>query len=178
MNEMPFSNQPVGDMARLAQAAREALTDQMVERFAVTGGNALELLDRLNDEPTSAAVHGLIDRLTEMHKVGALNTACDMVMLVHAARSALTDGMIERLFTLVESLAGSVSHEAVGDMIHNTCHSLSEAATESANAPASGGMLSTLALLRKPETQRSLQFLLAFAGKLHRSTCGETANAP
>jgi uncharacterized protein YjgD (DUF1641 family) len=177
MNEMPFSNQPVDEMTRLAQAAREALTDQMIERFAVTGGNALELLDRLNDETTSAAVHSLIDRLTEMHKVGALNTACDMVMLLHAARSAVTDSMVERLFMFVENLTGSISHNAVGDMIQNTCHALEEAAADSAKAPESAGMLSTLSLLRKPETQRSLQFLLAFAGKLRSATCGPTANS-
>lgn len=178
MNEMPFPNQPVDDMSRLAQAAREALTDQMVERFAITGGNALELLDRLNDEPTSAAIHSLIDRLTEMHKVGALNTACDMVMLVHAARSAVTDGMVERLFAFVESLLGAASHENVADMIHNASHSLEEAAADCAKNPASRGMMSTLSMLSKPETQRSLQFLMCFAGKLQdRSTASHDRSA-
>ena len=70
MNDM--SNQPpLGEMERLTLAAREALTDGMVERLAALGGNALELLDRLNDRATNAAVHSLIDRLTELHKVGA-----------------------------------------------------------------------------------------------------------
>ena len=82
MNDMSNPSPTVDDVNRLALAAREALTDQMIERFATTGGNALELLDRLNDEDTSAAIHRLIDRLTEMHKVGALDTACDMVMML------------------------------------------------------------------------------------------------
>jgi hypothetical protein len=30
-------------------SAREALTDNMIERLAMLGGNAMELLDRLND---------------------------------------------------------------------------------------------------------------------------------
>ncbi len=172
MNEMPFPDQPVEEMGRLAQAAREAVTDQMIERFAVTGGNALELLDRLNDEPTNAAVHNLIDLLTELHKVGALNTACDIIMVVHAARNALTDAMVERLFGVIEHLAGSVSHETIGDMIHNGCHALEEAAADSVKAPASGGIMSTFSLLSKPETQRNLQFLLSFAGKLRdRAGC-------
>ena len=33
MNDMAFSNQPLDEMARLALAAREALTDSMVERL-------------------------------------------------------------------------------------------------------------------------------------------------
>ena len=44
------------EIERLTLAAREALTDSMVERLAVTGSNALELIDRLNDEGTSAAL--------------------------------------------------------------------------------------------------------------------------
>ena len=48
---------PMDEMARLSLAAREALTDGMVERLTTMGGNGLELLDRLNDPDTSAAVH-------------------------------------------------------------------------------------------------------------------------
>ena len=163
---------PMNEMNRLAIAAREALTDQMVERLATSGGNALELLDRLNDEPTSAAIHGLIDRLTEMHKVGALDTACDLVMLAHAGRSALTDSMIERLFTYAEHMATSLGHEDVGDLVHNARSALDEAAQDVAKKPAKGGMMATLSLLSKPETQQSLQFLLSFAGKLKAKTSG------
>jgi hypothetical protein len=94
MNNMANLNPPVDEVDRLALAAREALTDQIIERVAITGGNALEVLDRLNDENTSAAMQCLIDRLTEMEKVGALDTACDMVMLLHTMRDALTDQMI------------------------------------------------------------------------------------
>ena len=85
MNDITLTNQPPTDeLARLTLAAREALTDTMVERLAVTGANALELIDRLNDEGTSAALHALIDRLTELHKVGAIDTLCDTLMMVHA----------------------------------------------------------------------------------------------
>jgi len=163
---------PMREMDRLAIAARDALTDQMVERLAASGGNALELLDRLNDETTSAAIHGLIDRLTEMHKVGALDTAVDLMMLAHAARSALTDNMVERLFAYVEHMATSLGNEDVGDLVHNARSAMDEAAHEVAKMPAKGGLLATLALLSKPETQQSLQFLLSFAGKLKAKTTG------
>jgi len=168
MTDMTLSNQPPPDeMTRLTIAAREALTDSMVERLAMLGGNALELLDRLNDPNTSAAVHTMIDRLTELHKVGALDTVCDLALTLHAVRSALTDNMVERLFMFAESMINTVGNEAMGELAENTRMALEEAAHDTAKAPPPrGGVMSTLSLLSKPETQRSLAFLLAFSSKL------------
>ncbi len=174
MNDM--SNQPpLGEMERLTLAAREALTDGMIERLASLGGNGLELLDRLNEPATNAAVHSLIDRLTELHKVGAIDTICDLAMTVHAMRNALTDNIVERLFMFAESMINTVGNEAMGELAENTRLALEEAAQESAKAPTpKGGMMSTLSLLGKPETQRSLAFLLAFSAKLQ----GRSGGAP
>ena len=157
MNDMSNPSPTVDDVNRLALAAREALTDQMIERFATTGGNALELLDRL----------------TEMHKVGALDTACDMVMLLQATRNALTDQMVERLATYAEYMVTSVANEDVCDLVTHACQAMNEAADESAKAPARGGLMATIALLSKPETQRSLQFLMNFANKLQTRPCAD-----
>ena len=173
MNDMSNPNPPVDDVDRLALAAREALTDQMIERLATTGGNAMEVLDRLNDEHTSAAIHRLIDRLTEMQKVGALDTACDMVMLLQAMRNALTDQMVERLTSYAEYMVTSVANEDVCDLVTHACQAMNEAAEESAKAPARGGLMATIALLSKPETQRSLQFLMNFATKLQNRPCAD-----
>jgi uncharacterized protein YjgD (DUF1641 family) len=172
MNDM--SNQPpLGEMERLTLAAREALTDNMVERLAVLGGNAMELLDRLNDPNTSAAVHSLVDRLTELHKVGALDTVCDLALTLHAARNALTDNMVERLFMFVESMINTVGNEAMGELAENARVALEDAARETGQSPPPrGGVMSTLSLLSKPETQRSLAFLLAFSSKLQGRASG------
>ncbi len=173
MNDVTLSNQPPTDeLARLALAAREALTDNMVERLAVTGANALELIDRLNDESTSAALHSLIDRLTELHKAGAIDTLCDTLMLLHAMRNALTDNMVERLFTFFEQMINTVGNEAMGELAQNTRLAFEAAAEETAQAKPSGGLLAMLAMLSKPETQRSLTFLLAFGEKLQRGATG------
>lgn len=173
MNVMPPPAHPSDDVSRFVQAARDALTDQMIERVAVTGSNALEILDRLDDEDTNAAVHHLIDRLAEMHKIGALDTVCDMVLLLHGMRSAVTDSIVERLFTLIENILNTVANDDVCDLVDVANHALNEAAAESAKMPAGGGIRATVALLTKPETQRSLQFLLNFAHKLqtHTSNC-------
>ncbi len=174
MNDNTPSNQPpMDEMSRLAQAAREALTDAMVERLAVTGANALELVDRLNDERTSDAVHALLDRLTELHKVGALNTLCDFVLLLHAARDAATDNIVERMFTFFEQMITTVGNEDMGALAENTRIALEEAAEEMEDKPMRGGLFSTLSMLSKPEAQRSLAFLLAFSDRLQRRTTGE-----
>jgi uncharacterized protein YjgD (DUF1641 family) len=170
MNDAMSSNQPSDEMARLALAAREALTDSMVERLAVTGATALELIDRLNDERTNAAVHAVIDRVTELHKMGALDTLFDFIALLHAARDALTDNMVERLFTFFEQITNTIGNEAMGTLAENTRNAVEEAAEEMGQATPRGGLLAMLTLLSKPETQRTLTFLLLFAEKLQRRT--------
>ena len=166
-----MTNQPpMDEMARLSLAAREALTDAMVERLASMGGNGLELLDRLNDPDTREAVHSLIDRLTELHKVGAIDTVCELALTVHAVRNALTDSMVERLFTFMESMINTVGNEAMGELAENARFAFEEAAQETAAAKPSGGLMGMVSMLSKPETQKSLAFLLAFSNKLQTRT--------
>jgi uncharacterized protein YjgD (DUF1641 family) len=171
MDDTRLSNQPSPEeLGRLAQAAQEALTDRIVERLATTGANALELLDRFNDEGTRAALHATIDRLTELHKVGALDTLFDTVMLVHAARNAATDSIIERLFSLVEQLINTVATEDMATLATNMREALGEAAQETKDLKPRAGLLSARALITRPETQQGLAFLLSFAEKLRRRT--------
>lgn len=170
MNDAHPSNQPVDDIARLAQAAREAMTDGMVDRLSVTGANALELVDRLNDENTRAALHALIDRVTELHKVGALDTLFDAVMVLHAARNACTDAIIERLFTFFEQMINTVDNEAMGTVVDHMRQALDEAALEVSRTTPRGGLLGTLQQLAKPETQRTLMFLMTYMEKLRQLT--------
>ncbi len=179
MNDTALSNQPPADeLLRLTVAAREALTDNMVERLAVTGANALELIDRLNDESTSAALHALIDRLAELHKVGAIDTLCDTIMMLHAARNALTDNMVERLFIFFEQMINTVGNEAMGELAQNTRLAFEMAAEETAQAAPRGGLFAMLTMLSKPEAQRSLAFLLAAGEKLQRSVTSPELMTP
>jgi uncharacterized protein YjgD (DUF1641 family) len=168
-----ISNQPMDEMARLTLAAREALTDSMVERLAMTGANALELLDRLNDERTASAIHAALDRLTELHKLGALDTMFQLVLVLHAMRNAATDNIVERLFGVAEQMLNTVGSESMCMLAENSRLALEEAAEEALKAPApKGGLFNTLAFLGKPETQRSLAFLLGFSQKLQQRTSG------
>jgi uncharacterized protein YjgD (DUF1641 family) len=172
MTEARMTNEPMDEIARLSTAAREALTDSMVERLATTGANALEVLDRLNDEGTGAAIHALIDRLTELHKLGAMDTLFDFVTLLHAARNASTDNIVERLFTSFEQMINTVGNEDMGRLAQNTRDAIDDAAAEAERMPTRSGLLATLSLLSKPEAQRSLMFLLSFGARLQQRAAG------
>lgn len=172
MSETLLTNQPLDEIARLTTAAREALTDSMVERLATTGAGALELIDRLNDERTHAAIHSMIDRITELHKVGAMDTLFDLVTLLHAARNASTDNIVERLFSFFEQMINTVGNEEMGRLAENTREALDDAAAAAAGTPAKGGIMATLSLLSKPEAQQTLMFLLSFGANLRRRTVG------
>lgn len=174
MTEMPRMNAPNADAGRLVQAVSEALTDSMVERLSITGANALEVVDRLNDETTRDAVMAVLDGLTQMHKSGALTTLIDSVMLIHAVRSAATDSMVERAFAFVEHMASNLATEELATLAHETKGALEDAVTECAKAPSGGGgIMNTLKMLGRPETQQALQFMLTFGCRLQQRTSGK-----
>lgn len=157
---------------RLVQAASEAMTDGMVERLTTTGGNALEVLDRLNDEDTKDAVVNVIERLTELNRSGALDTLFDLVILMHGARSALTDSMVERLVIWAETMISNVANEDLAQFAGETVDAMHEAAVETAQSKSSGGLMSTVAMLSKPETQQAMKFLMNFACKMQSNVAG------
>ena len=166
MDEMN-RNDPTPDIARLAKAATEAMTDGMVERLSTTAANSLDVVDRLNDEDTRDAIHALLDRVTEMHRSGAMDTVFDLVTLLHGARSAVTDSMIERMFIFVEHMINNLANEEIAAMAHNARRAMEEAVDDTnKQGKPKGGMLSTIAMLSKPETQQAMQFLLGFACKM------------
>ncbi len=168
MNESNLSNQPQNEIEMLLQAARDALTDSMVERLAETGANTLEVVNRLNDEDTKDAVLNIVDRVTELHRLGALDTLFDLVLVLHSARDALTDSMIERLFGFVEQMVNTLANEDIANLADDTRLALDAAVAETAAAAPKGGVWATLSMLSSPESQRSLSFLLSFGAQLRQ----------
>ena len=167
-------NEPENEMNALVQAARDALTDSMVERLTTTGANALDVLDRLNDEETRDAIHTVIDNLTEMNRVGSLQTLFDTVALLHALRTASTDNIVDRLFTFVEHLMNNMASEDFATLCNNAQTAMEEAADEAAKKTHSGGFFATLSMLNQPEAQRSLHFLLNFGAKLQQCSATQS----
>ena len=166
MTEMSLPNDPTADMSRLMQAMSESLTDSMVERLSITAANGLEVVDKLNDEDTREAVLALIDRLTELHRTGALDTMFQLLTLIHGCREAMTDSMVERLFAFVEHMMNNLANEEMADLAHNAKEAMKHASDEAASHQSSGGLFATLSMLSQPESQQALQFMMAFACKM------------
>ncbi|MBL6958217.1 MAG: hypothetical protein ISR52_04500 [Rhodospirillales bacterium] len=162
MSDTPLANDTEAGVIRLATAAQEALTDSMVERLSIAGANTLEVVDRLNDEDTRDAVLKIIYRVTELNRSGGLDTVFDLLTLIHGAREAMTDNMLERLFIFIEHMVNNLATEDVADMVHIMQSAMKHAASESENTK-TGGLLTTLGMLSKPQSQQALQFLLTFA---------------
>ncbi|HYG85535.1 MAG TPA: DUF1641 domain-containing protein [Azospirillum sp.] len=150
----------------LLRAAGDAITDGMVERAATTGANALEVLDRLNDEDTRAAILALTDGLTRLHRSGALETAINLLSMLHAMREAATDGMIERLVVFVETMISNLATEQIALLAKATEYAMEDAVADVQKVP-EPTMFGILRELRKPETLRTLSFLLAFGRRVH-----------
>ncbi len=162
-------------MEGLGEAAAAALTDGMVERMATTVATGLEILDRVNDPDTRAAMHRLIDGLTTMHTTGALDTVFEAAEVMQAARSAVTDDMIERLYHFLEVMITNLATREIAELARDTEMSLYQAARhcDDPNSPKSA--FGVVRELFKPESVRTLNLLLAFGNVLRERV--ESASA-
>ena len=154
------------EMAQLGEAGlavSQALTDNMVERLVTTGSHGLELLDRLNDEETREALHSALDGLTTMHSTGALNAVFEIAQMVQAARVAMTDQMVERLYHFAETMVTSLATQEIAQFAKDAELSFYDAAQIASNgAEAPKGLWGMLRVLSKPETIQTLNLLVAF----------------
>lgn len=89
----PEQHDPHVEVERLITAAGDALTDDMVARLAISAGDALELLDRVNRSGLDRA----IPVLAEMVNNGDLARLAHLARLMGSAEDALTDDMVGRL---------------------------------------------------------------------------------
>jgi uncharacterized protein YjgD (DUF1641 family) len=67
-------------------------------------------------------------------------------------------------------MINTVASEEMGTLAENAREALGEAADEVGKSAPRGGILATVSMLSRPETQRSLAFLLTFADKLQKRT--------
>lgn len=166
MTDTAAKEQASAEMQRLFGVVTDSLTDGMVERAASTAGNLLEVADHISEPDTLAAIHNVLDELTTLHKTGGLTSVFEAIHLFNALRNATTDGIVERGSIFIEHMINNLATEEIADLAANASEAMHEAAEEAAQAKHSGGLFATLAMLKKPETQASLHFLLTFAQKL------------
>jgi uncharacterized protein YjgD (DUF1641 family) len=112
-----------------------------------------------------------LDRLTELHRIGALDTLFDLVAIMHASKSASTDNIVDRLFAFFEQMVNTLGSDNLSRLAEGATSAMEDAVRETKDAKPKGGVLSTLSLLSKPESQKSLMFLLSLGQNLQKRCC-------
>jgi len=166
------------ELERLASAARDSLTDEMVGRLSSTAAEGMDLIDQVNRSGVGRALPALAQLVAN----GDLDRLVALARTFGAAQDSMTDEMVSRLAeTAAESVSlidrlnragldrivGSLERLAV--VLEVTMGALDAAKRDvGAQAPADGGLGGLWQLLRDPENQQSLHFLLAFAKEFRK----------
>jgi len=166
------------EIERVIGAGRDALTDEMVGRVAATAAEGMDLLDQVNRSGVGRA----LPALAQLVENGDLDRLVALARTFGAAQDALTDEMVGRL---VETMSESMSIvdrlnragperlvaglERLAGLLEATIGALDAAKRDMAAQPvAAGGLGGLWQLLRDPESQQSLRFLLAFAREFRK----------
>jgi len=192
------------DAERVLAAARDSLSDEMVSRLAGTASDAMDLIDRINRTGLYKAIpaiaelvnNGDLDRLAKLARVyGSAEDALSDEMIGRIAETTaegislldrLSRGGAGRLVEMLTSLesSGDLHRIAVSipklverlDTLEDMLHGFDSAGKITAQQQrASGGFGGLWSLMRDPENQDALRFLInlgkemqARAGKARR----------
>jgi uncharacterized protein YjgD (DUF1641 family) len=167
------------ELERLVAAGRDALTDEMVSRLSATLADGMDLLDKVN----RSGVSGALPAISQLVANGDLDRLVALARTYGAAQDAMTDDMVARLAeTIAESLSlidrmnragfdrlvGSIERLAV--VLERTMSALDAASREMGAKPAAAGGFGGLwQLMRSPENQETLRFLLAAGHEFRKS---------
>ena len=184
-------------LARVYGAAEDALTDEMIGRLTQTVGDGLALMDQVNRAGLERAIpaiaemvnNGDLERLAKLARVyGAAEDALtdDMIgRLTDTVGNGLSlldrfsRGGAEHVVKMLENLQGSGALERIAtmlpklesrlSMVQETLESIDAAAAASSSVPASAGGFGGLwSMLRDPEAQDTLRFMLTVGKQLRK----------
>ncbi|MEZ5651178.1 MAG: hypothetical protein R3E87_11590 [Burkholderiaceae bacterium] len=184
-------------LARVYGSAEDALTDEMVGRLSETAAEGISLLDRVNRSGLEQALpaisrlvaDGDLDRLVQLARVyGSAQDALTDEMVSRLAETMaeglslldrLNRGGAGRLIEMLARLEASGALERIAeslprlldrmDMLEGMLGAFETAATDTARQPrSSGGAGGLWALMRDPENQDSLRFLINLGKELRR----------
>ncbi len=191
------------DVERIVNAAHDALTDEMVARLAATWGDAITMIDQANRAGIGRALpalarlveNGDLERIAQLARV--YSSAQDALTDEMVGRMAETigNGLLlldrasrggaDRVITMLESLNASGALERLAatlpqllerlGMVQTLLQAVDDAAAASRAAqPSTGGFGGLWRLLRDPESQDTLRFLLDVGKKLRQGALGAT----
>lgn len=165
------------EIIRLAESARDALSDDIIARLAATLGEAMDLVDKIN----RSGVANALPVLSGMVANGDLERIAQIARLIGSAQDALSDDIVARLATLVGDcldLVEKANRCGVGRLLelleqqnlaHHLVACLDKAAADAhAAGPSRGGIGGLWDLMKQPETQDALRFFISF-GKHFRN---------
>lgn len=186
-------------LARLYGSAQDAMTDEMVGRLAETAAEGISFMDQANRAGLDRAIpamaqlvnDGDLERLVQLARLyGSMQDAMTEEMvgrLSETVTAGLTlldrfnRGGADRLLQILERLDASGALERAArvlplladrmEMLERMLHCVEAATHESdKQAPERGGVGGLWSLMKDPENQRSLRFLMILARKM-RETC-------
>ncbi len=96
-----MSQEDLQELERVAAAARDSLTDEMVTRLSGAAADGLDLLDRVN----RSGVAGALPALAQLVRNGDLERLVALARTYAAAQDSLTDEMVSRL---TETVSGGL----------------------------------------------------------------------
>jgi uncharacterized protein YjgD (DUF1641 family) len=174
---------------RVISAARDSLSDEMVARLAGTASDAMDLIDRINRTGLSKAIpaladlvnHGDLDRLAKLARV--YSSAEDSISdeMIGRLAETVSEGMslldrlnrggAARLVEMLARLEASGNLKRIADtlprlvermeMLEQLLHAFDTSCSITSKEPrSSGGLAGLWAIVREPEHQDSLRFLI------------------
>lgn len=184
-------------LARVWGASEDALTDEMIGRLTQTVGDGLALMDQVNRAGLGGAIpaiadmvnNGDLDRIVKLARViGSAEDALTDEMIGRLTDTvgnglSLLDrfsrGGAEHVVKMLESLQSSGALERIATtlpkiekrlaMVQETLESIDAAAAASRSAPPSrGGFRGLRDILRDPEAQDTLRFMLNVGKQLRK----------
>ncbi|MCL4848881.1 MAG: hypothetical protein KJ066_20205 [Acidobacteria bacterium] len=185
----------LGQLARVYSSAQDSLTDEMVGRLSATIGDGLALMDQVNRAGLDRAIpalaemvhNGDLQRLVKLARVyGSAEDALTDEMVGRLTETvgnglSLLDrfarGGADRVIGILERLESSGALQKLAETLPDLVERMTRvqamlAAIESAAQrtsrlpPARGGLGGMWALMREPEAQDTLRFLLAVGKEL------------
>jgi len=187
----------LSQVARLYSSAQDSLTDEMIGRLSQAVGDGLALLDQVNRAGLDRAIpalaeminNGDLDRLVKLARVyGSAEDALTDEMVGRLTETvsnglSLLDrfsrGGAEPVIKMLEGLQESGALERIATMLPQLADRLSTvqevlqsidaaAAAARAAAPSTGGIGGLWSLMRDPEAQDTLRFMLAVGKQLRK----------
>lgn len=168
MDALQETNVAAAEMAELLslwRSAKDALSDDIVTRLGATLGDSLDLLDRAN----RADLGRLIPALAQLLDSGDLERLVALARLVGSMQDALSDDIVTRLGALAADGLILLERVVQQDAANAAMAALDEARAESAQmSPSRGGAGGLWEIMKSPETQDTLRFLLLFVARFRR----------